>query len=136
MIVAQVIEELIFRALPLVGIFTLVRRFVRDDRAGIVLGTVVAVATSTALFVAAHYLSGDPSADATVSLTLVGLVCGLLVVFAGRIWPAILVHVVFNGTGVLLTVAGTLLGKAVCTSTSDNAQARRRRDGHRRSLLA
>ncbi|MBB5743407.1 membrane protease YdiL (CAAX protease family) [Microbacterium ginsengiterrae] len=27
----------------------------------------------------------------------------------GRIWPAVLVHVVYNGSGVLLTVAGTML---------------------------
>ncbi|MGP6176008.1 CPBP family intramembrane glutamic endopeptidase [Microbacterium sp. A196] len=109
-IVAPVIEELFFRGLLLVVIFTLVRRFAGDDRAGIVIGGFVAVVASTALFVAAHYLAGAMSADAAVSLTLVGLVCGLLVVFTGRIWPAILVHIVFNGTGVLLTVAGTLLG--------------------------
>lgn len=109
-VVAPVIEEFFFRGLVLIVIFTLVRRFAGEGQAGIVLGGVVAVVASTALFVGAHYLAGGMSADATVSLTVVGLVCGLLVVFTGRIWPAVLVHVVFNGTGVLLTVAGTLLG--------------------------
>ncbi|MGM1017361.1 MAG: CPBP family glutamic-type intramembrane protease [Actinomycetota bacterium] len=50
------------------------------------------------------------SADAAVSLALVGVVCGVLVVCTGRIWPAVLLHIFYNGTGVLLTIAGTILG--------------------------
>jgi membrane protease YdiL (CAAX protease family) len=109
-VVAPVVEEFFFRGLLLVAIFTLVRRFAGDDGAGRALGGFVAVVASTALFVITHFLVGPLSLDAAVSLTLVGLVCGMLVVFTGRIWPAVLVHVVYNGTGVLLTVAGTVLG--------------------------
>lgn len=109
-LVAPVVEEFFFRGLLLVVIFTLVRRFAGNDGAGVGLGGFVAVAASTGLFVVTHFLTGPLSADAAVSLTLVGLVCGMLVVFTGRIWPAVLVHIVYNGTGVLLTVAGTLLG--------------------------
>lgn len=109
-LIAPVIEEFFFRGLLLVVIFTLVRRFVGGGRAGISLGAFVGIVASTALFVGTHYLTGTASSGAAVSLTLVGLVCGLLVVFTGRIWAAVLVHLVYNGTGVLLTVAGTLLG--------------------------
>ncbi|MGO1855262.1 MAG: lysostaphin resistance A-like protein, partial [Microbacteriaceae bacterium] len=108
-LVVPVVEEFFFRGLLLVVIFTLVRRFAGNDRAGVGLGGFVAVAASTGLFVMTHYLTGPLSAEAAMSLTLVGLVCGMLVVFTGRIWPAVLVHIVYNGTGVLLTVAGTLL---------------------------
>ncbi len=109
-LVAPVVEEFFFRGLVLVVIFTLVRRFAGNDRAGVSLGGFVAVAASAGLFVVTHFLTGPLSAGASVSLALVGIVCGLLVVFTGRIWPAVLVHVVYNGTGVLLTVAGTLIG--------------------------
>lgn len=109
-LVAPVVEEFFFRGLLLVVIFTLVRRFTGNDATGIGLGGFVGLVASTALFVLTHYLSGPLSPGAAVSLALVGLVSGLLVVFTGRIWPAVLVHVVYNGTGVLLTVAGTLLG--------------------------
>jgi membrane protease YdiL (CAAX protease family) len=109
-VVAPVVEEFFFRGLLLVVIFTLVRRFAGNDGAGMALGGFVAVVASTGLFVITHFLTGPMPLDAAASLTLVGLVCGMLVVFTGRIWPAVLVHVVYNGTGVLLTVAGTVIG--------------------------
>jgi len=55
-------------------------------------------------------LSGGLGVDEVISLSLLGLVCGLLVMLTGRIWPAILVHVVYNGTFVVLALAGTYLG--------------------------
>lgn len=109
-LVAPVVEELFFRGLLLVVIFTLVRRFAGNDSAGVGLGGFVAIVASTGLFVVTHFLTGTLSTDAAASLTSVGLVCGMLVIFTGRIWPAVLVHVVYNGMGALLVVAGTLLG--------------------------
>lgn len=108
-IVAPVIEEFFFRGLVLIVIFTLVRRLAGSHAAAIGLGAVVGVVASTALFVLAHALTEALPAVGILSLTLVGLVCGTLIVTTGRIWPAVLVHVVYNGTGVLLAVVGTLL---------------------------
>ncbi|GAB3600217.1 hypothetical protein GCM10027408_25480 [Microbacterium tumbae] len=108
--VAPVVEELFFRGLLLVGIFTVVRRFAGRDGSGIGIAGFVAVVASTGLFVLTHLLVSSVTSADLVSLVLVGLACGMLVVFTGRIWPAVLVHLVYNGTGVLLTVAGTLLG--------------------------
>jgi membrane protease YdiL (CAAX protease family) len=45
-----------------------------------------------------------------ISLALLGVVGGLLVVLTGRIWPAVLVHIVYNGSYVVLALAGTFLG--------------------------
>ena len=104
-VVAPVIEELFFRAVVLVSVYTLLRRLV-----GVVMAGAVAVVVSTALFVLLHSLVGGIGVDEVISLSLLGLVCGLLVLLTGRIWPAILVHVVYNGTFVVLALAGTFLG--------------------------
>lgn len=114
-VIAPVVEEFFFRGLLLVALFSVVRRFVRgsasgQEDVGIVLGGVVAVAASTGLFVLTHQLVTPLSADVALTLGLLGLVTGMLVVFTGRIWPAVLVHAVFNLTGVGLTVVGTLVG--------------------------
>lgn len=104
-VIAPVIEEFFFRAVVLVSLYSLLRRPV-----GSVVAGGVAVVASTGLFVMLHALAGALSVDAVFSLTLLGLVCGLLVMLTGRIWPAVLVHVVFNASFVVLAVAGTYLG--------------------------
>ena len=104
-VIAPVIEELFFRAIILVSVYTLLRRAVGKLMAG-----AVAVVVSTALFVMLHSMTGALAVDEVISLSLLGLVCGLLVVLTGRIWPAILTHVVYNATFVVLALAGTYLG--------------------------
>ena len=104
-VIAPVVEEFFFRAVVLVSVYTLLRRAV-----GMLMAGACAVVVSTALFVMLHSLTGSPSVDAVVSLSLLGLVCGALVMLTGRIWPAVLVHVVYNGSFVVLALAGTYLG--------------------------
>jgi membrane protease YdiL (CAAX protease family) len=104
-VIAPVIEEFFFHGVVLVSVYTLLRRPVGRLMAG-----VVAVVVSTALFVLMHSVSGALPVDAVISLSLLGLVCGGLVMLTGRIWPAVLVHVVYNGTYVVLALAGTYLG--------------------------
>ena len=104
-VIAPVIEEFFFRAVVLVSVYTLLRRAVGKLMAG-----AVAVVVSTGLFVLLHSLTGALGVDEVISLSLLGLVCGLLVVLTGRIWPAVLVHVVYNFTFVVLALAGTYLG--------------------------
>ncbi|GAA1533310.1 hypothetical protein GCM10009803_12480 [Microbacterium ginsengiterrae] len=108
--VAPVIEEFFFRGFLLIVIFTLVRRLAGAHRAAIGLGAVVGVIASTAVFVLTHALTAAQHTSDLIGLTLVGLVCGALVVTTGRILPAVLVHAIYNASGVLLAVAGTLLG--------------------------
>jgi len=102
--VAPVVEELFFRGVLLVGLFTVLRRPFGVAAAGI-----VALLVATGVFVIVHGLAVPLAIDHALSLTLLGLVCGLLVLLTGRIWGAVLVHAVFNGTYVVLALAGTVL---------------------------
>lgn len=103
-VAAPVLEELFFRGVVLVAVYTAVRR---------IAGRGVAVATSaiasTGLFVLAHAVLGALTWDAVLSLGLLGLVASGLVLLTGRVWPAVLAHVVYNGTWIALATVGTLL---------------------------
>jgi membrane protease YdiL (CAAX protease family) len=100
--VSPVLEEFFFRAVVLISVYTVLRRPFGKATAGI-----TAVLASTALFVAVHGLTLSLSVDAVISLTLLGLVCGSLVVLTGRIWGAVLVHLGFNLTFVVLAAVGS-----------------------------
>lgn len=103
-VIAPVVEEFFFRGLVLVALYTAVRRM-----AGEQIAAFVAVIVSSALFVVAHALLAPVGWDQVVSLALVGIVTSLLVLRTGRIWPAVLVHLVYNGMWVALATVGTLL---------------------------
>ncbi|WP_314505840.1 type II CAAX endopeptidase family protein [uncultured Microbacterium sp.] len=104
-VIAPVLEEFFFRGVVLVSLYRLLRRPV-----GAVMAGAVSVVVSAGLFVMLHSLDGALSVDEVISLALLGVVCGALVMLTGRIWPAVLTHVVYNGSFVVLAVAGTLLG--------------------------
>jgi uncharacterized protein len=103
-VVAPVLEEAFFRGVVLVAVYSAVRRM-----AGRPLAAAVATLVSTALFVMAHALLAPLSWDAVVSLSLLAVVNSVLVLATGRIWAAVLVHVVYNASWVALATAGTLL---------------------------
>lgn len=101
-VIAPVLEELLFHGVLLVAVYRIARRGLE--------GATLALIASTAAFVAVHAVtSGVARWDETVSLTFVGLTCGLLVLLTGRIWGAVLTHMVFNGAWVMLALVGTLL---------------------------
>ncbi|KAA9131743.1 CPBP family intramembrane glutamic endopeptidase [Microbacterium caowuchunii] len=107
-VVAPAIEEFFFHALLLVALYTAFRRLTRQR----VVAGFGAALVSTGLFVLLHELTGSlgvtwPSAT---TIALVGLVGSVLVLLTGRIWGAVLTHVVFNATFVLLALVGTLTG--------------------------
>lgn len=106
-LVTPLVEEAFFRGVVLVTVFTLVRR-----RTDAVTGGIVALLVSTGLFVLAHALGGLQSPGEALSTMAVGLVCGVLVLSTARLWPAVLTHLVYNGTGVALTVVSSVLGGA------------------------
>lgn len=103
--VAPVLEELFFRGVILVGIYTLLRR-----PFGRVVAAASAVLTSSALFVLVHALAQGADLSATLSLFLLGVACAALVVLTGRIWGAVLVHLLFNATFLALAAVGTAFG--------------------------
>ncbi|WP_404431372.1 CPBP family intramembrane metalloprotease [Microbacterium lacus] len=104
-LIAPVIEEFFFRGVILVALYTLLRRPV-----GKIVAAAVAAVASTGIFVLVHALGGALAVDQVISLTVVGLVCASLVLLTGRIWPAVLAHVVYNGTYVVLALIGTYAG--------------------------
>ncbi|MGP3535768.1 CPBP family intramembrane glutamic endopeptidase [Microbacterium sp. RD1] len=106
-VIAPVLEEFFFRGLVLVAVYTGVRRLAGRGMAGF-----AAVLVSTGLFVLAHALLAPIPWDAALALGLVGIVNSLLVLLTGRIWGAVLVHVVYNGIWVALATIGTLMGGA------------------------
>lgn len=110
-VIAPVVEEFFFRGVLLVALFTVSRRVLRRSTTdGILPAGLIAVITTAGLFVLTHQLVSPLTADAALALGLLGLVTGALVVFTGRIWSAVLAHIVFNLSGIGLAVIGTLLG--------------------------
>lgn len=104
-VVGPTIEEFFFRGVLLVALYTVLRRPL-----GAVASGVTAALVTSGVFVLVHALSAPTSVDGVVGLALLGLVCGILVLLTGRIWGAVLVHVVYNASFVALALVGTFLG--------------------------
>jgi membrane protease YdiL (CAAX protease family) len=114
-VIGPVLEEFFFHGFLLVLLYTVFRRMTAvRSVAGI-----GALLVTTGLFVLLHQLTGSLVAtwDGAVSIALVGLVGGLLVLLTGRLWPALLLHVAFNGSYVVLALVGTLLGVGAGSGT-------------------
>lgn len=107
-LVAPVVEELFFHAVLLVALYTVFRRLTRSHA----IAGVGAALVSTGLFVMLHQLTGSLGATwaAAASVALVGVTGAALVLVTGRLWGAVIAHIVFNASAVLLALVGTLLG--------------------------
>ena len=103
-LIAPVVEEFFFRTVVLVAVYSLLRR-----AAGSFAAALGAVLVSTATFILIHAIDGSLPLTESISLGAVGLVCSLLVVLTGRIWGAVLVHIVYNTSMLLLIAAGSAL---------------------------
>lgn len=103
-LVAPIVETFFFQGVLLVALYTVLRRPVGGFTAGF-----AAVLVTTALFVFAHAVTGATAVSDVVALSALGLVAGVLVLLTGRIWGAVLVHLVFNATGAAILVIGTFL---------------------------
>lgn len=67
------------------------------------LAGVVALLVSTAAFAFVHVVAGG-SISVLVGAIAVCAGCGILVLLTGRLWAAIVAHVLFNAIGVALLV--------------------------------
>ncbi|WP_241493669.1 CPBP family intramembrane glutamic endopeptidase [Microbacterium testaceum] len=101
---APVVEEFFFRAVVLIAIYQILRRSV---------GTGAAIATAVLMsaggFVLLHAVGGVLTLQDGIQLFVVGSTCGLFVVLTGRIWGAVLTHLTYNATYLLLLVVGSVL---------------------------
>lgn len=107
-VVSPVVEEFFFRGFLLVALYTVFRRLTRLPS---VAGAGAAL-ISTGIFLLLHQFTGSLSGDAAgaASIALFGLATAALVLVTGRFWAALITHVVFNGSYVVLAVVGTLAG--------------------------
>lgn len=91
---APLVEELLFRGLVL-------RAFEKS------FGPVVGIVVSTAIFTVLHVVAGatwDETFVLWASIGMVGLVLAIGVVKIGRLGPAIIAHVLFNGIATAVTL--------------------------------
>lgn len=103
-LVGPFVEELAFRGLLLVAVCASLRALLGPRAAAWVAGGVSAI-----VFVGAHaVLSWPMSPTELVSLALLGGVCAALVLATGRVWGAVVVHIVFNGLYAALAIVGAL----------------------------
>ncbi|WP_349309018.1 CPBP family intramembrane glutamic endopeptidase [Microbacterium sp. MM2322] len=103
-LVGPVLEEFLFRTVILIAVYSLLRR-----PAGRPAAAVAAILVSTATFILIHVVDGSLPLGESISVGAVGLVCATLVILTGRIWGAVLVHIVYNATMLLLIAAGAAL---------------------------
>lgn len=98
------VEEFFFRAVLVVTIYQVMRRSV-----GQVAAAATALLVSAGVFVVLHGTRGALLLNDGLMLFGVGAACGLLVLLTGRLWGAVLLHVVYNLSYLTLVVIGMAL---------------------------
>lgn len=106
-LVAPFVEEFFFRGVVLVAAFTALYRV-----AGRNVAAFAAILLSTGLFILTHSALGEVSTGDALGIFALSVLCGFFVVFTGRIWPAVLIHAVYNASWVALSFVGTALSAA------------------------
>lgn len=101
-LVAPLVEEFFFRTVVLVAVYQLLRRSVGGVAAG-----VTAALVSAGGFVLLHATAGALTLVDGIQLFAVGGTCALVVLLTGRIWGAVLTHVAYNVSYLVLVVVGT-----------------------------
>jgi membrane protease YdiL (CAAX protease family) len=102
-VIAPLLEEFFFRGVVLVSVFVVLRSNYRRSTA-----LFAASVVSVALFVIAHTVTITSTWDEIASLALLGAACAAMVATTGRIWGAVITHVVYNLIFAALAVAGTI----------------------------
>lgn len=103
-LIGPVVEELYFRAVLLVVIYQLLRQ-----GSGSLAAAATATLVSAGLFVILHVVFAPLSLLGSVQLFLFGCTLSGLVFLTGRVWPAVLAHVTYNGTFFVLGALGLVL---------------------------
>ncbi|WP_187358382.1 CPBP family intramembrane glutamic endopeptidase [Microbacterium testaceum] len=103
-LIGPVVEELFFRAVLVVVLYRLL-----SPRVGHGIAGVAAVLVSAGGFVLLHAAFAPLQASDSVQLFALGAVCAVLVITTGRVWGALLLHVTYNASFLLLAVVGSLL---------------------------
>ncbi|MCJ1706815.1 CPBP family intramembrane glutamic endopeptidase [Microbacterium sp. VKM Ac-2923] len=104
-LVGPIVEELFFRAVVLVTVYQIFRRSL-----GYVAASVTAILSSAGGFVLLHTFFSPLALTDALQLFLVGAAAAVLVIMTGRLWAAMLAHLVYNVSFLVLVVVGTALG--------------------------
>lgn len=104
-LLGPVVEELFFRAVILVTVYQLLRRSL-----GLLPAGLTASLVSAGSFVLVHAAFSPLGLGEAVQLIILGLICASLVLCTGRFWGAVLVHIVYNATYLVLVTIGSMLG--------------------------
>lgn len=103
-VVSPLIEEFFFRAVLLVSLFELLRRAV-----GAVAAAAASVLATSGAFLLIHLPFEPLDTVAAVQVLIVGIACGLLVMLTGRIWSAVIAHMTYNASFLVLALIGAIL---------------------------
>lgn len=103
-LMGPVVEELFFRAVILVSVFQILRY-----HSGLASAALAAALASAGAFVLLHAAFAPLSLRDGLQYFLLSLLCSLLVLSTGRIWGAVVLHVVYNSTFLGLSLVGALL---------------------------
>lgn len=103
-LIAPLVEEFFFRGVVLVSTYIVLKQSIGNLAAAF-----SALLFSSGLFVMTHAITGPLSLMDGVQLLLLALTCSLLVLLSGRIWGAIIVHLFYNWSFLVLSLIGTVL---------------------------
>lgn len=97
-----IFEEFFFRVVVLVSIYEILRRAV-----GVLGAGATALLVSSGSFVLVHGLNAPVSLQEGIQLFAVGGLCATIVLLTGRLWGALLAHMVYNLLYLTLVIVGT-----------------------------
>lgn len=104
-VLGPVIEEMFFRGVLVVVVYQLLRRSTGAVSAGL-----TAALLSTGVFVLVHAAFQTITLMDGIGLSLLSMTCSCIVLLTGRLWGAVLAHIVFNSVFVALSFLGSALG--------------------------
>ncbi|RLK47965.1 CPBP family intramembrane glutamic endopeptidase [Microbacterium telephonicum] len=104
-LIAPVVEEFFFHGVLLVAFYAWLRRPLGGFTAGL-----TALLVTAAVFVVLHTALAPGAVSDVIALAVLALTTGLAVLLTGRIWTAVLVHIVYNVLGAGLLLVGTFVG--------------------------
>lgn len=97
-------EELFFRATLLVAVYGVLRETI-----SLRLSSVASIIVSTIAFALLHVSYASLAPADVLQMVVLGSAFSVIVILTGRIWPALIAHVTYNGGYIVLASIGTLL---------------------------
>ena len=100
-LISPIVEEFFFRGLILVCVWQILIRSLN-----LVIAGAISLTISTLAFMALHLIFAPLSEAQLTQLALVGVLCGVCTVATGRVWGAVLAHLVYNASFLGLLALG------------------------------